>query len=137
MLLLLLSCLQWYEDTVWRCYVLAKARALADHWEGIGRAAEAVGAKTKGGAMRARKQAAPRYLRGRVVRGQRLPRLKMVPQPEATYLAGRYETRMGPGRKTLWEWEEECLAVSVFVVRRLTQDLFVELMHGLRQHQRR
>jgi hypothetical protein len=89
---------------------------VVDATESISKAPEKVGAKTRGEAQRAREEAAPAWLRGRVERGEALPSVEVVEQ------AGGQEA----------EEEEEVGAVCEYLVRDLKPDLHIELMAGLR-----
>ena len=116
LVLLLLCCRaeQWLEGELERAALLSKARAVVDATESISKAPEKVGAKTRGEAQRAREEAAPAWLRGRVERGEALPSVEVVEQ------AG--------GQKE----EEEREAVYEYIVRHMKEDLCIELAEGMR-----
>lgn len=106
---------QWYQGEVEKPYLLTKARAMVDASETIKKVSEVMGAKTEGEAQQAREEAARVYLKERVRMGDALPEVEVVWQ-------GTMPRRL----------EKERMAVSIFVTCWLKDDLYVELMQGLR-----
>lgn len=111
---------QWYEGELEKTFLLSRVRAMVDATETITKAPERVEAKTEAEAQRAREEAAPAYLKDRVVRGYALPVIE-VGQQQRKRVAEDGD-----------EEEEERAAVCEFVARWMAGDLFVEMMEGLR-----
>ena len=91
-----------------------------DAAESISKAPEKVGAKTEAEAQRAREEAAPAWLRGRVERGEALPSVEVVEQAWWWWW---------------WWWDREQerrRAVCEYVLRHMKEDPFVELVQYLR-----
>ena len=106
---------QWYEGELEKPYWLSKARAVLDATHSITKAPDKVHAQTQAQAQRAREEAAPTWLRGRVSTGEASPTVEVV------------------GRA--WHYngdEEERSAVCGWLVSVMSEDLYLELMEGLR-----
>ena len=111
-----------------------------DDVEGVVRAAGKEAAKTRAERQRAKERAAPLYMTDRVARDKPLPSVEVVSLLSKAAAEGkgggpsvpqvvRLLTRrmVGAGDE-----EEERRAVAEHVVRLMKEDLFVELMLGLR-----
>ncbi len=109
---------QWYEGELEKPFLLSKARAVLDATLSITKAPDKQQAQTQAEAQRAREEAAPLYLRGRVCRGEALPVLEVVGQ------TGQHDDED--------EEEKERDAVCCWLVDGVSEDLHVEVMEGLR-----
>ena len=88
---------------------------MLDATHSITKAPDKAQARTEAETQRAREEAAPAWLRGRVERGEALPSVEVVEQ------AGGQESKQ----------EEELGAVCEYLMRDLKPDLSIELMAGL------
>lgn len=114
--------MQWYKGEWSKPFLLFKARAVVNATEIISKAPKKVKTKTEAEGQKAREGAAPVYLRSRVKRWGRLPAVTVMGQRNPQGADKEAEAR-----------EAERRAVLEYVVRRMNEDLFVEMMQGLRR----
>lgn len=108
---------QWYASQLGSAYLLSKARAVVKAQGCIRRAEAGTAGRTEGEVQVAREEAAPVYLRRRVEGGEAMPKVRLC----------GFENR-----RRREEQEGERRAVCEYVVRLMPEQLWVELLGGLK-----
>ena len=123
--------LQEVEKEPERAYMLAKAQGMQLGIETINKCPTAAAAQTPQKSKRARIEASPEYLKGRVERSRKLPEVEISPDGD-----GRKKRKRRPLSKEEVEGEERIRAVAEHVVKRLKPELVVELLQYMAPRRR-